>query len=237
MFNGTMPQVLYRIKNRIKNGQFTRLFYVNADCLNIAITNTHYRKALSQADLILPDSSGVALEARLSQQKLKVNLNGTDMFVPLCHMAQKEAWSVYFLGARPEIVKALVEKVKQRWPQLKIAGSHHGFIAGQSETAVLKEIKRIKPDILFVAMGAPHQEQWIIQHAQNLQVPLMLGVTGLFDFYSGRIPRAPMWLRRIGCEWCWRLLQEPQRLWQRYLIGNPLFIWRVLRHGRHFNTH
>lgn len=180
----------------------------------------------------------MALGAKLTGQQLIENLNGTDMFLPLCEMAQAQGLRVWFLGGRPEVNAGLVEQVQARWPQLQIAGAQHGFFAPEQETALLARIRRDAPDILFVAMGAPRQELWIQQHAEALQVPLMLGVGGLFDFYSGRIPRAPMWLRRLGLEWCWRLLQEPARLWQRYLLGNPLFIWRMLRTGRrapHFN--
>jgi exopolysaccharide biosynthesis WecB/TagA/CpsF family protein len=232
LFNGPMSQVLDTITARIQARQQTRLYYVNADCLNLAWHDSTYRQALQQADLLLPDGSGVSLGAKLTGQKLVENLNGTDMFLPLCEMAQAQGLKVWFLGGKPEVNPALVAQVQARWPKLQIVGAHHGFIRPEQEKSLLQQIRNDAPDILFVAMGAPRQELWIQTHAETLQIPLMLGVGGLFDFYSGRIPRAPILLRRLGLEWCWRLLQEPTRLWQRYLIGNPLFVLRMLRAGK-----
>lgn len=232
LYNGRMAQVLELLKARIQARQQTRLYYVNADCLNLAWQDRAYRSALQEADLLLPDGSGVALGAKLTGQTLIENLNGTDMFLPLCELAQNQGYKVWFLGGRPEVNRALCEQAQARWPQLKIAGSQHGYIGPEQHAALLQQIREDAPDILFVAMGAPQQERWIQTHAEHLQVPLILGVGGLFDFYSGRIPRAPMLLRRLGLEWTWRLLQEPARLWKRYILGNPLFVWRMLRAGR-----
>ncbi|PIQ24158.1 hypothetical protein COW36_10675 [bacterium (Candidatus Blackallbacteria) CG17_big_fil_post_rev_8_21_14_2_50_48_46] len=232
LYNGHMSQVLELLKARIRAHQQTRLYYVNADCLNLAWQNKAYRSALQEADLLLPDGSGVALGAKLTGQTLIENLNGTDMFLPLCEMAQKQGLKLWFFGGRPEVNQALCTQVQARWPQLKIAGSQHGYISPDQHAELLKQIREDAPDILFVAMGAPQQERWIQVHAELLQVPLILGVGGLFDFYSGRIPRAPLLLRRLGLEWTWRLLQEPSRLWKRYILGNPLFVWRMLRAGR-----
>jgi exopolysaccharide biosynthesis WecB/TagA/CpsF family protein len=230
--NGHLTEVLAEIAERIRSRIPTRLFYVNADCLNLAWSDREYRQDLQTADLLLPDGSGVALAARMTGQNLIENLNGTDMFVPLCEKAIENGWRVWFLGGRPEVNQALYENLKQRMPALQIAGHHHGYFDPQTEAEIVQKIRADQPDLLFVAMGAPHQERWIAKYADRLQVPMMLGVGGLFDFYSGRIPRAPLMLRKLGLEWTWRLLQEPLRLWQRYLIGNPLFVLRTLRTGR-----
>jgi exopolysaccharide biosynthesis WecB/TagA/CpsF family protein len=230
--NGHLAEVLLEIAERIRSRIPTRLFYVNADCLNLAWSDRDYRQALQAADLLLPDGSGVALAARLTGQSLIENLNGTDMFLPLCEQAVANGWRVWFLGGRPEVNAGLLENLKQRMPALQIAGHKHGYFDPQSEAEIVQQIRADQPDLLFVAMGAPMQERWIAKYADSLQVPVMLGVGGLFDFYSGRIPRAPYLLRKWGLEWTWRLLQEPLRLWRRYLIGNPLFVLRTLRTGR-----
>lgn len=230
--NAHLPEVLQELGERIRTRTLTRLFYVNADCLNLAWQNRAYRSALNGADLLLPDGSGVALGARMTGQNLLENLNGTDMFVPLCEQALAQGWRVWFLGGRPEVNMGLVQSLQARWPGLQIVGHHHGYFAPEDEPALLEQIRVDQPDLLFVAMGAPQQELWISTYAETLGVPVLLGVGGLFDFYSGRIPRAPQWLRRLGLEWSWRLLQEPLRLWRRYLIGNPLFVLRMLRSGK-----
>lgn len=232
IFNGSREQVLTEISTRLQTRQTTRLYFINADCLNLSCTDPAYRQALQKAELCLPDGSGVALGARLTGQQLVANLNGTDLFPDLCELAQTQGLKVWFLGGQPDVNTALVQQLQQRWPKLKIAGHQHGFTPPDARPALLARLRSDRPDILFVALGAPAQELWIQRHADELEIPLMLGVGGLFDFYSGRIPRAPHWLRRLGAEWCWRLLQEPARLWKRYLVGNPLVIARLLRYGR-----
>ncbi|MGE3726020.1 MAG: WecB/TagA/CpsF family glycosyltransferase [Candidatus Sericytochromatia bacterium] len=230
--NAHLDQVMAEISERVHARIPTRLYYVNADCLNLAWSDLAYRQALEAADLLLPDGSGVALGARMTGQSLIENLNGTDMFVPLCEQAISNNWRVWFLGGRPEVNLSLVQNLQLRWPDLQIAGHHHGYYDASQEAEIVKTIREAQPHILLVAMGAPQQERWIAQYAGSLQVPLMMGVGGLFDFYSGRIPRAPQLLRKLGLEWTWRLLQEPLRLWRRYLLGNPLFVLRMLRTGK-----
>lgn len=230
--NLSFSEALAALRQRLQQGAKTRIFYVNADCLNLAATQPVYRQQLSQAEYRLPDGSGVRLGARLTGQQLKANLNGTDMFPALCELARAEGQSIYLLGGRPEVNTAMVARLRQRWPELKIAGHHHGYFDPAEEPALIQKINASGAGLLFVALGAPLQEAFISRHFAALKVPLMFGVGGLFDFYAGRIPRAPHWLRQLGLEWTWRLAQEPGRLWRRYILGNPRFVARVLWHGR-----
>jgi N-acetylglucosaminyldiphosphoundecaprenol N-acetyl-beta-D-mannosaminyltransferase len=113
-----------------------------------------------------------------------------------------------------------------RYPGLHIAGTRHGYEAG---TDAVEEINRAAADILLVGMGTPTQEKWIADYQDQLDVPVIWAVGALFDFVSGRIPRGPHWMTEHGLEWLCRLAAEPAKLWRRYLIGNPLFLWRVIR--------
>jgi len=125
----------------------------------------------------------------------------------------------------------------QRFPDLRIAGARDGYFTTEEEPAVVAEINDSGAAILLVAFGVPRQELWIASRRNELKTPVCLGVGGLFDFYSGRIARAPVWMREIGLEWVWRMLQEPKRMWRRYIIGNPLFlsrVWRQMRHPERF---
>jgi len=232
--NLTLSAVLETLRQRLRQGHKTRVFYVNADCLNLAATHPEYREQLRQAEFRLPDGSGIRLGARLTGQTLRENLNGTDMFPALCELALQEGQSVYLLGGRPEVSTALVSKLQQRWPGLKIAGHQHGYFEPEQVPELIQSINASGAGFLFVALGAPLQEAFISRHLDALRVPLMFGVGGLFDFYAERIPRAPLWLRGLGLEWSWRLAQEPGRLWRRYILGNPLFVARVLKYGRHW---
>jgi N-acetylglucosaminyldiphosphoundecaprenol N-acetyl-beta-D-mannosaminyltransferase len=147
----------------------------------------------------------------------------------LCEALASSGRSVYLLGARPGVAAAAAEAMARRVPRLIIAGTRHGYFPPEDTDAVIDTINRSGANVLLVAFGAPAQELWLARHRARLAPSIRIGVGGLFDFYSGRIPRAPRWLQELGLEWVWRLVQEPRRMWRRYLVGNPLFLWRVMR--------
>lgn len=209
-----------------------RISFVNSDCLNLACRDREYREATNESELVLPDGIGLRLGCRLLGTQLAGNVNGTDLFPRLCERAANLGLSLYLLGAREGVAAEAAERLKAAYPGLRIAGSHHGYFLPEEDGAVVERINRAQPDLVFVAMGAPRQEVWLRRNTPGLTAPVGLGVGGLFDFYSGRVRRAPVWCQEIGMEWLWRLLQEPGRLWRRYLVGNPLFILRVWRQQR-----
>ena len=206
-----------------------QLAFVNPDCLNIAWHNADYRATLLAAERVIPDGIGIHIGCRMLGQALRENVNGTDMFPLLCAAAADAGRSLYLLGARPGIAAATADKMRQRFPALTIAGVRDGYFSETEEAGVIDTINRSGADILLVAFGAPRQDIWLRQHRATLHPRVCMGVGGLFDFYSGRIERAPVWMREIGLEWSYRLMQEPGRMWRRYVIGNPLFLLRVWR--------
>ena len=128
------------------------------------------------------------------------------------------------------MAEAAAENVRRLYPAARIAGTHHGYFANaDEERRTIDEINAANPDLLLVAFGVPAQEKWIDAHRKELHCGAALAVGGLLDFVSGRIPRAPLWMRRAGIEWIYRLYQEPVRLFRRYVLGNPLFLFRVLK--------
>ena len=207
--------------------------FVNPDCLNIAWKNMDYRNILTQADRVLPDGIGVHLGCRMLGQALQANVNGTDMFPLLCEAAARERLPIYLLGARPGIAQAAADNMVKRFPELKVAGARDGYFRPEEEEAVVDAINDSGARILLTAFGAPRQELWLGRWRDRLVPPVTMGVGGLFDFYSGRIARAPVWMREMGLEWVFRLMQEPGRMWRRYVIGNPLFLFRVRRQAKH----
>ena len=230
--NTVMDEALDWAVDRVRGGERSLLAFVNPDCLNIAWNNSEYREVLENADRVLPDGIGIHLGCRVKGTRLADNLNGTDLFPRLCDRASQEGLSIYLLGARPGIAAETARVMKKRYPTLKFAGTMHGFFADDENAEVIEKINASGADILLVATGAPRQELWLARNAAALKPTLRMGVGGLFDFYSGRIRRAPAWVRELGMEWVWRLLMEPRRLWRRYVIGNPLFLARVWREKR-----
>jgi N-acetylglucosaminyldiphosphoundecaprenol N-acetyl-beta-D-mannosaminyltransferase len=231
--NTTMSEAVGWILDKALARERRTLAFVNPDCLNVAWLNADYKRVLLGTDRVLPDGIGIHLGCRMLGTALRENVNGTDLFPLLCEAASQADLSIYLLGARPGIAAATADNMRQRYPGLRIAGARDGYFTPEQEPNVVAGINASGAAILLVAFGVPRQELWIEGWRQGLQPPICLGVGGLFDFYSGRIPRAPVWMREIGLEWVWRLLQEPKRMWRRYIIGNPLFLYRVWRQMRH----
>ncbi len=229
--NVRMDEALALIDTSIRENKQSSVYFVNADCLNQATDKPAYAQVLRRGDLVFPDGSGVKLGCRLFGHRVLDNVNGTDMLPLLCEMAQRNGHSLYFLGAKPGIAAQACEKLLARYPDVRIAGEHHGYFQRDhaDEQAVIEQINQSGADIVLVAFGAPAQELWIDRHRASLKPAVLMGVGGLFDFYSETVPRAPLWIRKRGLEWVYRLYQEPRRLFRRYIIGNPAFVFRVLR--------
>ncbi len=217
-------------EDKIQTEAGVKLFaFVNAHCLNIAYTNARYRNVLCHASAVWPDGTGVRMAGAKLGFPVPENVNGTDLFELICRAAEKEGVSVFFYGARAKVVEKMVENVRRDYPLLNVVGFCDGY---QDDATVIEKIRAAKPDLLFVAKGVPDQELWIADHQREIAASAAIAVGGLFDFVSGRIPRAPLWMRRLGIEWAFRLYQEPVRLFRRYVIGNPLFLLRVAKEAR-----
>ena len=232
MANTTMDETIDWLTGCARAGETTRLVFVNPDCLNIAYVNPDYKQVLQQSSRVLPDGIGVNVGCRMQGVAMRSNLNGTDLFPRLCETLAATGQSIYLLGAQPGRAEATARAMQEKFPGLQVAGTRHGYFGADEDEAVIEAINASGADMLLVAMGAPRQELWLAKHDEALQVPVRMGVGGLFDYYSGSIPRAPLWMREIGLEWVWRLLQEPGRMWKRYIIGNPLYLYRVWRECR-----
>lgn len=224
----TLDHAAQWIVNRAKHNQRAKISFLNADCVNIMHRNSAYRDALQNADNVFADGIGVRLAARLAGHQLRDNVNGTDLFPVLCEHAAKSDVGIYLFGAREERAQAAGDAMIEVNPGLRISGSHHGFIkSSEDETRVIEEINASGARIVLVALGAPTQELWIARNRDRLTPAVLIGVGGLFDYYSGSVARAPIAIRKAGMEWAWRLAMEPRRLARRYIIGNAEFLIRT----------
>jgi N-acetylglucosaminyldiphosphoundecaprenol N-acetyl-beta-D-mannosaminyltransferase len=228
LVNLSLEESLVAIEQALESRQMTRIAFVNPDCINQAAKDDAYRHSLAAADWVFIDGSGMRLAGRILGQPVRANVNGTDLFPLLCAEMAKQGQRLFLLGARPGMAEATAAWAQQHFPTLQIAGTQHGYYAAEEEDAVIARIRDSKTDVLLVAMGAPRQDLWLERHQTATGATIAMGVGGLLDFYSGRIPRAPLWMRRTGLEWVYRLLQEPKRMWRRYLIGNFVFVGRIL---------
>lgn len=202
--------------------------FANAHTINQANCDATF-KALLRDFLILNDGIGVEIASRLKfGNGFENNLNGTD-FVPKYLAESKHKLRIYLLGSTSEIVNKTMQIWSEKYPQHIWVGCHHGFIEDSKLSEVLTEIKSQQPSLLIVAMGNPKQEFWIAKNMAATNTTLSFGVGALFDFTAGKVRRAPYWVQKIKLEWLYRLLQEPKRLWKRYVIGNVLFLSRTIR--------
>lgn len=200
----------------------------NAHALNLASTDPAHREVLRRADLVLNDGKGVMLGAWLLGESFPADLNGNFTSPLLLATAEDRGWSVFLLGAAPGVIERAAERLEEKYPNLTIAGVHHGFIRGR-EGEVAAQIRASGAGLLMVGMGMPLQEHWLDRHLRDTGVRLASTAGAFFDFQAGEISRAPVWMNRVGLEWVHRLAMEPRRMWRRYLMGNPVFIGRVLK--------
>ena len=198
--------------------------FVNVNSVNLTAVDPQLSANLNAADRSFADGSGLRIAAKKLGINIKDNLNGTDMLPHLCEVAQAQGVSIYLLGAKPGVAFATTKNLLKQYPRLRIAGAEHGYFERTQDNNVVDRINHSNADILLLAMGSPVQEQWLKDNAPQLTCRTALAVGGLFDFYSGHISRAPIWMRELGLEWVWRLMKEPKSKFKRYVIGTPLFL-------------
>lgn len=204
------------------------LAYVNAHTLNLAVGDHRLRGVLNRCDLVMNDGSGLSLAARLHGERFPENLNGSDFTMCLLGLAASRGWGVFLLGGRPGVAATAASRLAERITGLRIAGTCHGF-TGEREDLLASRVRESAADLLIVALGNPLQELWLDRNLDATGAHVGVGVGAFLDFSAEAVKRAPRWMNVLGVEWCFRLIQEPLRLWRRYLVGNPLFLARVLR--------
>lgn len=207
-----------------------RVVFVNAHVMNCAWADPGYWRTVATADVRYADGSGMAIAARLAGRQLRDNVNGTDMLPVLASEAARREAAIYLLGGRPGAADGSAATLARLGLANAIAGTHHGYFehGSDEEARIIDAINASGASIVLVGFGVPLQDQWIERNAPRFKAPVLVGVGGLFDFYSGRVSRAPVVLRRAGLEWTWRLAQEPRRMWRRYIVGNVTFMTRAI---------
>jgi N-acetylglucosaminyldiphosphoundecaprenol N-acetyl-beta-D-mannosaminyltransferase len=200
---------------------------------NLAYEKPWLRAFFNQADIVRLDGAGVRLGARLLGYATPPRMTWADFGWDLAELAAREGLTLFLLGSKPGIAEKAAAKFKERYPNVAIVGTHHGYFDKTLDSAenqgVLQIIADAKPDILIVGFGMPLQERWLSETRDLLAATVVLTGGAVFDYISGELHRGPQWMTDHGLEWLARLLIEPRRLWKRYIIGNPLFLWRVLK--------
>ena len=223
----TMQEAVEWVGHAVAEPGFHHIAVLNANKMWMANRNRELRVILQQAELVVPEYA-VVWGCQVLRTPLKGHVGGIMLLKALLPWLESAGATVYFLGARDQVLIQMMERLREQHPALKIAGAHSGHFPLEQSREIVEQINRSGARILFVAMGSPRQETWIESQRQNLRVRVAMGVGGSFDVLAGIKKDAPSWVRHGG-EWLFRLAQDPGNLWKRYLTTNPWFVAQVLR--------
>lgn len=224
----TLDDTVETIRAAVSAGRFTQHVVVNVAKLVKMRHDAQLRDSVRACDIINIDGMGVVLAARLLGHPVPERVAGVDLFDALLSMSEREGFSVFLLGAAEDVLAATVRRVQAKHPQLKIAGAHHGYF-WDDEAAMVERIRASGAQLLFVAITSPKKENFIHRWRDQLGVTFVMGVGGTFDVVAGKVKRAPRWMQNSGLEWLYRVIQEPRRMWKRYLVTNTRFAWILLK--------
>ncbi|GAB2721294.1 WecB/TagA/CpsF family glycosyltransferase [Paenibacillus thermoaerophilus] len=200
---------------------------INPIMIMAALEHPAHMAVMKRAELVIPDGAGVVWAAGYVGNPVKERVPGIEVMGELLAVAEQRGWRVYLVGAAPEVIAAAVERMRAVHPKLQIVGYRDGYFGEAEDEAVVEDIRRAAPDLLFVGRSAATQEPWIDKYKERLSVPVMMGVGGSFDVWSGRIRRAPAIFRKLHLEWLHRLLREPSRFPR--MLALPKFALKVIR--------
>lgn len=202
----------------------------NPIMLMTALADPDYMAMMKSADLVVPDGAGAVWAARYVGNPVAERVPGFDLMHRLLAAGESRGWRVYLLGTTGETIREAHRRLSGKFPNLQFVGCRDGYFGDDEDDAVIADIRRAEPDLLFVGRSAAKQEPWIARHKERLGVPIMMGVGGSFDVIAGKLKRAPASWQRMRLEWLYRLLQEPARYKRMYAL--PKFVWKVVRHRR-----
>jgi N-acetylglucosaminyldiphosphoundecaprenol N-acetyl-beta-D-mannosaminyltransferase len=229
----TVSELNNAILDVVRQRKRALVLNVNVHALNLAYEQPWFAALLRRAEIVFCDGAGVRMAAFVKGHRLPPRITYADWMWSLAEFASNHGLSLYFLGGRPGVAEQAGTMLCQAYPTLKIVGTRHGYFdkaLGSRENArIVDAINAARPDILVVGFGMPIQEQWLSEHWGALKAHVALTGGAAFDYVSGTLQRPPKWMQMVGLEWLGRMLIEPARLWRRYVLGNPLFVARLIR--------
>ena len=224
----SIDEIIGRLPVILKKKIGTHIVTLNAPMFYDCQRNRQMRNLVNTAELITPDGAGIMWAGRLFGHRLKERVTGFDLFKKFLKYADEHRSTVFLLGGRSQMIDKLMLVIRKKWKNVLIVGRHHGFFDPNREKEIVESIRKIKPDFLFVGIGAFRQEIFIYNHRETMKVPVMMGVGGSFDVLAGYKLRAPRWIQAVGFEWLFRFLTEPRRLPQ--VVKIPLFMAELIRY-------
>lgn len=221
----TMDQAVQKILEMVNQPGFHMIATANAEMIMIAQENAELKKALQEADLVVPDGAGALWAAEQQNKSFPERVAGADLALNLLKKSAEDNIPVYCFGAAPGVVEVAIATVEKQFGKINVVGKHSGYFNAQEEIEIIKDIETSGAKIVFVALGVPKQELWLKEKLAHLNNVVGIGVGGTFDVLSGRIERAPKWMQENRLEWLYRLYKQPQRFMR--MLALPKFMWAV----------
>ncbi len=225
----TMEETLQSVERIVDSRQTVQHVVINVAKLVLMQKDEHLRQIVNSCGLINCDGQGVIMGAKFLGMRIPERVTGIDLFLNLVERSEQKGYKLYFFGATEQVVQKTIRELRSQYPDLKIAGYHNGYYSREQEAEIVQDIKASGADILFVAMSSPQKEIFLNKYIHEMNVPFVMGVGGSFDIVAGVTFRAPLWMQKAGLEWFHRLLNEPARMWKRYLTSNSIFLWMLIK--------
>ncbi len=233
----SMDETIAEVEKIIEAGTPTQHVVINAFKVNLMNENEELRKIVNACPLINADGASVVWAAKKLGVPLTERVAGIDLFENLVKLAAEKGYKIYLFGAKEEVVQKVKKIFEERYPALRIVGVRNGYFSEAEEPEIVKTMAESGADMMFVAFSSPKKEFWVNKYLNDLHIPFVMGVGGSFDVVAGVTDRAPKWMQEHGLEWFYRFIQEPRRLWNRYIVGNWKFVVYTYRCRKQTGRH
>lgn len=234
----SMKETIDEVEKIISLGKPTQHVVINASKVNLMNDDDELQRIINSCPLINADGASIVWAAKQLKIPLKERVTGIDLFENLVQLASEKGYKIYLFGAKEDVVKKVKTIFEEKYPSLQIVGYRNGYFSEDEEIDIVNDMAQSGADMMFVAFSSPKKEYWVSKYLNSLNIPFVMGVGGSFDVVAGITDRAPKWMQEHGLEWFYRFIQEPKRMWKRYVVGNIKFIlytYKVKRQLKNIN--
>lgn len=222
--NLSMDETILEVEKIIENKVPTQHVVINASKVNLMNKDKSLKRIVNSCPLINADGASIVWACKKLGKSIKGRVTGIDLFLKLVSLSERRGYKIYLFGAKEEVVKKVKKIFEEKYPNINIVGYRNGYFNDSDDLDIVEDIRESGADIVFVAFSSPKKEYWINKYLKKMNVPFVMGVGGSFDVVAGVTDRAPVFWQKHGLEWFYRFIQEPGRLWKRYIIGNAKFV-------------
>lgn len=220
----SMEETIIEIEKIIQRGIPTQHVVINASKINLMEKDEKLRNIVNSCPLINADGASIIWSAKRLGVPLKERVTGCDLFQKLVAVAAEKRYKIYLFGAKEEVVTKVKDIYEKQYPAIRIVGYRNGYFTEKDEPEIVRSIRDSGADMMFVAFSSPQKEYWVNKYLKEMNIPFVMGVGGSFDIVAGITERAPIWFQNHSLEWFYRFIQEPRRMWKRYVVGNAKFV-------------